>query len=304
LVDGLRLGYAATQAGGTPVGLLDGKVALVTGAGGGLGREHALALAREGAAVVVNDLGGSRDGQGGSQSMADAVVAEIRALGREAVASYDSVSTVEGGEKIVKSALDAFERLDVVVNNAGILRDKTLTNMDEAMWDSVVAVHLKGTFCVTRPAFRHMKERGQGGVIINTSSTSGLNGNFGQCNYGAAKAGIFGFSRCLAQEGQKHGIRVFILAPVALTRLTEDLPGFQADSLRDRMDPKLVSPLVVYLASELSQPATGTTFFVGDGRIAEMRMVTAEGVTKREDGGLWSAREIAAQMDRIRLPGP
>jgi NAD(P)-dependent dehydrogenase (short-subunit alcohol dehydrogenase family) len=285
------------------MGLLDGRVAIVTGAGGGLGREHALALAREGAAVVVNDLGGTRDGTGGGHSMADSVAAEIRALGGEATVSYDSVASVEGGERIVKKALDVFERLDVVVNNAGILRDKSLANMDEAMWDSVVAVHLKGTYCVARPAFRHMKDRGQGGVLINTSSTSGLNGNFGQCNYGAAKAGVYGFSRCLAQEGQKHGIRVFILAPVALTRLTDDLPVFQTGPLREQMDPKLVSPLVVYLASDLSKPATGTTFFVGGGRIAEMRMVTAEGVTKREDGGLWTAQEIAAQIDRIRLPG-
>jgi len=284
------------------MGLLDGKVALVTGAGGGLGREHALALARAGAKLVVNDLGGARDGSGKSSSMADHVVDEIKALGGEAVASYDSVAEVAAGERIVQTALDAFGQLDVVVNNAGILRDKTLAKMDEAMWDVVVSVHLKGTFCVSRPAFNHMKERGQGGVIINTSSTSGLNGNFGQSNYGAAKAGIWGFTRCLALEGQRHGIRAYALAPVAHTRLTEDLPGFQDEKMKARMDPSLVAPLVVYLASDFAKDLTDKTFFVGGGRIAEMRMVTAKGATKAEQGGLWTPEEIAARMNDILLP--
>ena len=186
------------------------------------------------------------------------------------------------------------------MNNAGILRDKTLAKLTEDLWDPVVDVHLKGTYCVTRPAYNHMRERGQGGVIINTSSTSGLNGNFGQTNYGAAKAGIWGFSRCLAIEGQKAGIRVYILAPVALTRLTEDLAGM--GEMKEKLDPALVSPLVVYLASELAKDQTGTTFFVGGGRIAEMRMVTAKGVTKTDDGGLWTAEEIAARMSEILLP--
>jgi NAD(P)-dependent dehydrogenase (short-subunit alcohol dehydrogenase family) len=282
--------------------LLTGKVALVTGAGGGLGRCHALALAKEGAKVVVNDLGGARDGSGGgTHSMADKVVDEIKALGGQAVANYDSVATVAGGEAMVKAAVDAFGKLDICVNNAGILRDKTLAKLTEDLWDPVVDVHLKGTYCVTRPAYNHMRERGQGGVIINTSSTSGLNGNFGQTNYGAAKAGIWGFSRCLAIEGQKAGIRVYILAPVALTRLTEDLAGM--GEMKEKLDPSLVSPLVVYLASELAKDQTGTTFFVGGGRIAEMRMVTARGVTKTDDGGLWTPEEIAARMSEIVLPG-
>jgi NAD(P)-dependent dehydrogenase (short-subunit alcohol dehydrogenase family) len=282
--------------------LLTGKVALVTGAGGGLGRCHALALAKEGAKVVVNDLGGARDGSGGgAHSPADQVVDEIKALGGQAVANYDSVASVEGGERMVKAAVDAFGQLDICVNNAGILRDKTLAKLTEDLWDPVVDVHLKGTYCVTRPAYNHMRERGQGGVIINTSSTSGLNGNFGQTNYGAAKAGIWGFSRCLAIEGQKAGIRVFILAPVALTRLTEDLAGMS--TMKEKLDPSLVSPLVVYLASDLAKDQTGTTFFVGGGRIAEMRMVTAPGVTKTEDGGLWTPEEIAARMSEIVLPG-
>ena len=282
--------------------LLNGKVALVTGAGGGIGREHALALARGGARLVVNDLGGSRDGTGKGSAMADHVVEEIRALGGEAVASYDNVADVAGGERIVQTALDAFGQLDVVVNNAGILRDKTLSKMDEALWDVVVAVHLKGTYCVSRPAFNHMRDRGQGGVIINTSSTSGLNGNFGQSNYGAAKAGIWGFTRCLALEGKRYGIRAFVLAPVAHTRLTDDLPGFQDEKMKERLAPGLVSPLVVYLASELAKDLTDKTFFVGGGRIAEMRMVTAKGATKPEAGGLWAPEEIAARISDILLP--
>jgi NAD(P)-dependent dehydrogenase (short-subunit alcohol dehydrogenase family) len=285
------------------MGLLDGKVALVTGAGGGLGREHALALAREGAQVVVNDLGGARDGSGsGGHSMADQVVAEIKAAGGTAVAQYDSVATVEGGQRIVQAAVDNFGKLDICINNAGILRDKSLVNTTEEMWDIVVQVHLKGTYCVSRPAFTHMKERGQGGVIINTSSTSGLNGNFGQTNYGAAKAGIWGFTRCMAIEGKKNKIRCFALAPVAYTRLTSDLGGFQDSKMAERLDPKLVSPLVVFLASEMAADLTDKTFFVGGGRIAEMRMVTAPGVHKTEDGGLWTAEEIAARIKDILLP--
>ena len=284
------------------MGLLDGKVAIVTGAGGGIGREHALALSAEGAAVVVNDLGGARDGGGGgAHSMADEVVAEIKARGGEAVANYASVATMDGGQSILDTAVSAFGQVDVLVNNAGILRDKTLANMDEAMWDVVVQVHLKGTFCVTQPVFKHMKERGQGGVIISTSSTSGLNGNFGQCNYGAAKAGIWGFMRCLALEGKKFNIRCFSLAPVALTRLTDDLPMFQTDEMKARMDPKLISPLVVYLASEQAKHLTDKTFFVGGGTIAEMRMVRGEGETKKENGGLWTPQEIAAKIDKILM---
>jgi NAD(P)-dependent dehydrogenase (short-subunit alcohol dehydrogenase family) len=286
------------------MGLLDGRVAIVTGAGGGLGREHALALARAGAAVLVNDLGGARDGTGAGHGMADAVVAEIRAAGGEAVASHDDVATVEGGRRICQAALDAFERVDVLVNNAGILRDKSFANTDEELWDPVIAVHLKGAYCVTHPVWRHQRDRGAGGSIINTSSTSGLNGNFGQCNYGAAKAGIFGFSRCLSIEGQKYGIRVNVLAPVAWTRLTSDLPGFEDPARQSGLDPRLVSPLVVYLASDLAKDVTGRTFFVGGGRIAEMRMVTATGLTRSESGGLWTPEQIAAEMapGRILLP--
>ncbi len=287
------------------MGWLDGKVAIVTGAGGGIGREHALALAGEGASVLVNDLGGARDGTGAGTKMADAVVDEIRAAGGEAAPNYDDVSTVEGGRAILQGALDAFDRVDVLVNNAGILRVKSFANTSEDLWDIVVKVHLKGTYCVTHAVYNHLKQSGQGGVIVNTSSTSGLNGNFGQCNYGAAKAGIAGFSRCLAIEGVKYGIRVHILAPVALTRLTDDLPGFKDDeTLKAKMSPGLVSPLVVYLASDRAKELTGKTFYVGGGRIAEMRVVTHTGVTKQRDGGLWTPDEIAAQMrpGEILLP--
>jgi NAD(P)-dependent dehydrogenase (short-subunit alcohol dehydrogenase family) len=278
------------------MGLLDGKVAIVTGSGGGIGREHALAMAKEGAALVINDLGGARDGSGGGAKMADQVVEEIKAAGGEAVANYDNVATVEGGQNILKSGLDAFEKVDILVNNAGILRDKSFANTSEDMWDIVVSVHLKGTYCVTHAVYNHMKERNQGGVVINTSSTSGLNGNFGQCNYGAAKAGIAGFTRCLAIEGKKYGIRAFILAPVAVTRLTDDLPGFNDEKMKARMAPGLVSPLVTYLASDLSKDQSGKTFFVGGGRIAEMQVVTHTGITKSDDGGLWTPEEIAAKM--------
>ena len=278
------------------MGLLDGKIAVVTGSGGGIGREHALALAKEGAALVVNDLGGARDGTGAGQGMADQVVAEIKAAGGEAVANYDTVATVEGANGIVKTALDAFDKLDIVVNNAGILRDKSFAKMDEDRWDIVISVHLRGTYCVSHAAYNHMKDRGEGGVIINTSSTSGLNGNFGQCNYGAAKAGIAGLTRCLAIEGKKYGVRAFILAPIALTRLTDDLPGFDDEKLKVRMSPAVISPLVVYLASDLSKDQTGKTFFVGGGRIAEMKVVTCDGLTKEEEGGLWTPQEIASKM--------
>jgi len=279
--------------------LLEGKVAIVTGAGGGLGREHALALAREGARVLVNDRGGARDGTGGGRGMAERVVEEIRAAGGEAAPSFDDVSTVAGGRAILQSALAAFGHVDVLVNNAGILRDKTLAKMEEDLWDSVIAVHLKGTYCVTRPVFQHMRERGRGGSIVNTSSTSGLEGNFGQTNYGAAKAGIAGFTRCLALEGQRHGIRVNAIAPVALTRMTEELRMAQGDDARQRFSPALVSPLVVYLASDLAQEVTQRIFFAGGGRIAEMVMVRSEGVVKKKEGGLWHPEEIAARLDEI-----
>ena len=277
--------------------LLDGKVAIVTGSGGGIGREHALALSAAGAALVINDLGGSRDGSGAGHNMADAVVEEIRKAGGTAVANYDSVSTMAGGQGILKTAVDAFGRVDVLVNNAGILRDKTLAKMSEAEWDSVIAVHLKGAFCVTQPVFQRMREQASGGSIINTSSTSGLEGNFGQTNYGAAKAGIAGLTRCLALEGQKFGIRVNAVTPVALTRMTEDLPLAQNEAFKERMAPKHIAPLVVFLASDLAKDVTKKIFFVGGGQISEMRMTRTAGVTKKD--GVWTPDEIAKQLGQI-----
>ena len=281
------------------MGLLDGKVAVITGAGGGLGRTHAHLLAGEGAKIVVNDLGGARDGQGSGSSMADGVVEEIKAAGGEAVSNYDNVATVEGGQGILKTATDAFGQVDILINNAGILRDKTLAKLEEADWDAVVAVHLKGTYCVTRPIFQHMKERGGPGVIVNTSSTSGLIGNFGQCNYGAAKAGIAGFTRCLHFEGAKYGIRAWGLAPVAFTRLTEDLMGGgAAEQAKEALDPAKVSQAVLYMVSDLSGTKSGKFLFVSGSRVAELKIVGPDGM--RKNG--FTAQDIADNEAKVFLP--
>ncbi len=240
----------------------DGKVAVITGAGGGLGREHALEFARRGARVVVNDLGGAVDGSGSSATAAEKVVAEIEALGGEAIANADSVSTPEGGENIIKSAVDAFGQVDIVVNNAGILRDKTFHKMEPAEVEAVLDVHLRGAFYVTLPAWKLMRDQGYGRVI-NTSSNSGLTGNFGQANYGAAKLGVVGLTRVLAAEGAKYNIKVNAIAPVAKTRMTEDLLGPMADSLA----PELVTPVVIYLCHE-SNETTGCVYSAAGGTIA------------------------------------
>src|SRR3954453_5690875 len=210
---------------GTTMGLLDGKVALLTGAGGGLGEAYAKLFARGGAAVVVNDLGGPRDGSGADVSMAQKVVNAIKAEGGRAVANGADISTLAGGQSVFEDAIKNFGRADILVNNAGILLDQTFAKATEAAWDKVLKVHLKGTFCVSQPVFRWMRENG-GGVIVNTSSTSGLIGNFGQSNYGAAKGGIWGLSNVLAIEGRKYNIRIWTLAPGALTRMTSDLPRY------------------------------------------------------------------------------
>ena len=209
------------------MGLLDGKVVIVTGAGGGIGRAHARLLASEGAKIVVNDLGGARDGSAGEGSAADKVVDEIRAAGGSAVANHESVASAEGAAALVKAAVSAFGHVDVLVNNAGILRDKSFLKMDEAMWDSVVAVHLKGTFLCSQVFARQLVAQGSGGRIVNTTSVSGMLGNFGQANYSSAKAGIYGLTRTMSIELQKHRITVNAIAPIAKTRMTEDLPMFQ-----------------------------------------------------------------------------
>lgn len=223
----------------------DGRVAVVTGAGNGLGRSYALELGRRGAAVVVNDIGGTENGKGGDEASAQQVVNEIRLAGGIAVPSYDSVSTPEGGEAIIKTGVDSFGRVDIVINNAGILRDKSFAKLDWGDLEAVLDVHLKGAFYVSRPAFLSMRERGYGRFVF-TSSASGIWGNFGQSNYGAAKLGIVGLSNVLSAEGAKQGILSNCIAPAARTRMTEHLLGEAAEAL----DPELVTPMTVFLASE------------------------------------------------------
>ena len=240
----------------------DGKVAIITGAGGGLGKQHALLLASRGARVVVNDLGGSVSGEGSDKGPAESAAQEIRDLGGEAVSDANSVSTPEGGEAIVQTALDAYGRVDIVINNAGILRDKTFHNMTQDLIEPVIDVHLKGAFYVTRPAWVKMREQGYG-RIVNTSSGSGVLGNFGQTNYGAAKMGLVGLTRVLANEGAKYNIKANAIAPIARTRMTEELMGAAAEKL----DPELVSPIVGWLVHE-DCPVTGEIYTVGGGRVA------------------------------------
>jgi NAD(P)-dependent dehydrogenase (short-subunit alcohol dehydrogenase family) len=247
----------------------DGKVAIITGSGGGLGRSHALELAKRGAYIVVNDLGGAVTGEGASHTAAEAVVEEIKAAGGEAVPNYDSVATPEGGEAIVQTALDAYGRVDIVINNAGILRDKSFHNMTPDLVDAVIDVHLKGAFNVTRPAYIRMREQGYG-RIVNTSSPAGVFGNFGQANYGAAKMGLVGFTRVLAVEGAKNNIKANAIAPVAKTRMTEDLLGPMADNLL----PEHITPIVAFLAHE-DCPVSGEVYSCGGGRVA--RIFIAEG---------------------------
>ena len=239
------------------------RVVIVTGAGGGLGRAHALLFARHGARVVVNDLGGSAHGEGASQSAADRVVAEIIDAGGQAVANHDSVTD---GARIVENALDAFGRVDVVVNNAGILRDKSFVKMDDADWDLVYRVHVEGAYKVTHAAWPHLREQNYGRVIF-TSSTSGIYGNFGQSNYAMAKLGLYGLTRTLALEGRKSNILVNAIAPTGATRMTE---GLLPPDVFELLKPELVSPLVVYLGSEQCQDSAGL-FEVGGGWIGKVR---------------------------------
>jgi NAD(P)-dependent dehydrogenase (short-subunit alcohol dehydrogenase family) len=255
----------------------DGRVAIITGAGGGLGRSHALTLASRGAQILVNDLGGALDGSGSSGSAAQRVVDEIRASGGIAAPNHDSVSTPEGGQAIVQAALDAFGRVDVLVNNAGFLRDKAFHKMDRTMIDAVIDVHLKGALYVSQPAFALMREQGYG-RIVNTSSASGLFGRFGQANYGAAKAGLAGLTRVLALEGAGHGIRVNAIAPVASTRMTENILG----DLAARVSPESVSPMVAYLAHEECS-VNGHFYSVAGGRIARIFVAETHGVVLAEN---------------------
>ncbi len=275
------------------MGILDGKVAIITGAGGGLGRAHALALAKEGAAILVNDLGGAVDGSGAGSKMADIVAAEINDGGGKAVANYGSVTSETDAQAMVDQAVSELGRLDILINNAGILRDKSFKKMTEDLWDSVIAVHLKGTYFPTRAAYLHMVQQNQGGRIIMTSSTSGLIGNFGQCNYGAAKAGIAGFMRCLAIEAAKAGITVNVLAPNAYSRMTASL--FPPES-EDRFAPEKVSPAVAWLCSEQAQEITGRQFVISGNRVsllypAAIQIADDDAVEKT-----WTPQEIGDQI--------
>ena len=238
---------------------------MVTGAGRGIGREHALMLASEGAKVVVNDVGGSREGSGHSEGPAHDVVAEIEAMGGQAVANGDDISDWDGAGSVVKQAVDTFGGLDVVVNNAGILRDRMLVNMSEEEWDAVIKVHLKGTFCVSRFAAAYWRERSKAGEtndarIINTTSPSGIYGNAGQTNYGAAKAGIATFTIIAAMELERYGVTVNAIAPTALTRMTEDLGIAQSEEAKAMMDPRWIAPICTWLASPQSAGVTGRVF--------------------------------------------
>jgi NAD(P)-dependent dehydrogenase (short-subunit alcohol dehydrogenase family) len=280
------------------MGLLDGKVAAITGAGGGIGRAHALLFAKEGAKVIVNDLGGARDGSGADDSMASRVVAEIREAGGEAIANHGDISNIDGAKGLIQTALDTYGKLDIMLNNAGILRDKSLRKMTDEMWHAVIAVHLTGTFFCVREAALHMVERGEGGRIINTSSVSGLMGNFGQTNYSAAKAGIYGLTRTAAIELKKHRITVNALAPVAHTRMTEDLPVMQAMSNSQQLlAPEHVAPAALFLASELAADITGQVLAV-EGKRMFMFKMTQTGACMPA-GENWTAQEIRERWAEI-----
>jgi len=282
------------------MGLLDGKVAIITGAGNGLGEAYAKLFAREGAAVVVNDLGGARDGSGADRSAAQKVVDAIVAEGGRAVANGDDVSTVAGGENILKTALDAFGRVDILVCNAGILRDRSFANTSEADWDAVIKVHLKGTYCCALPVWRWMKENG-GGSMVLTSSTSGLYGNFGQTNYGAAKAGIYGMVRVMAIEGRKYNIRVMGLAPGAYTRMTSDLPGRQGREPDPLSLPENVAPGVLFMVSDLAAEHSGKILGVSARGVREIKMLETEGFAP---GRPYTAQEVAENAAKVFFDVP
>ena len=275
------------------MGMLEGKVALVTGAGGGLGRAHAMLLAREGASVVVNDLGGARDGTGSSNTMAQKVVEEIKAEGGQAIANYGSVTNRDDAIAMVEDTVSAFGKIDILIANAGILRDKSFKNMDDEMWDVVMDVHLRGTYLSTKAAYDKMLEQGSGGRIIMTSSTSGLLGNFGQTNYGAAKAGIAGFMRCLWLEGIKYGITVNVLAPTATSRLTTDI---LPEEVQENFPPEAVSPAVVWLCSDEAKEISGRQWLVAGNNVSLLSWQLTPIATRNLSEGFWEVDEIGEKI--------
>jgi NAD(P)-dependent dehydrogenase (short-subunit alcohol dehydrogenase family) len=290
------------------MGALDGRVAIITGAGRGIGREHALLFAAEGAKIVVNDLGGAVDGSGDDRTAAQQVADEIRTMGGEALADHNDIADWEGGRRLVAAAVEAFGDLHVLVNNAGILRDKMLVNMQPEEWDSVIHVHLRGHFVPTRHAAAYWREQTKDGrevhaSIVNTSSTSGLLGNPGQSNYGAAKAGIAAFTVIAAQELSRYGVRVNAIAPAARTRMTEQTPGL-GDIVKAPVDPAAfdvwnpanVSPVVAYLATE-SCPLNGKVLFVQGGQVRLFQPWTM--TTTLDKGDRWTVAELAQQLAPI-----
>ena len=291
------------------MGALDGRVAIITGAGRGLGREHALLFASEGAKVVVNDLGGDMHGEGGDPSSAMQTVDDIKAMGGEAVVNGDNVADWDGAQRMVQQAVDAFGDLHVLVNNAGILRDRVIINMTEAEWDAVIAVHLKGHFCPTRHAAAYWREQTKAGKevnasIVHTSSTSGLFSNPGQANYGAAKTGIATLSQICAKELSRYGVRSNAIAPAARTRLTEATPGLSEvvkapEAGFDVWDPANVSPFVAYLATA-ECPFTGETFLVQGGKVQRVQSWSAAEVIEKDDR--WSVEELAAAAPKLERP--
>ncbi|HEX4148210.1 MAG TPA: SDR family NAD(P)-dependent oxidoreductase [Pirellulales bacterium] len=277
---------------------LAGKVVLITGAGGGIGREHALLMAAEGAQVVVNDVGCAADGTGSSDA-ADRVVAEIRAAGGEAIADCRAVGTFASAEQIVAAAVNAFGRLDVLVNNAGILRDRTLLKMSEAEWQQVIEVHLTGSFACLQAAARVMQQQGTGGRIINTSSSSGLLGQFGQCNYGAAKAGIYAITRIAALELAKFKITVNAIAPAALTRMMLSIPGVAETIPSTALGPEFIAPVAAWLASDEAASVSGQVFGVEGNHVFIYRMMTSHGRTRHTEPGPWTIDELAQHLRQI-----
>ncbi|MDD9932098.1 MAG: SDR family NAD(P)-dependent oxidoreductase [Myxococcales bacterium] len=282
------------------MGMLDGKVAIVTGSGRGIGKEIALMMAAEGAKVVVNDLGVNTDGTGESK-IADEVVDEIKQAGGEAVANYDNVATVEGGRAIFQTAIDSFGALDILVNNAGILRDKTLFKMEESDWDAVMAVHLKGHYCCTRPFAQYIRETGRFGCrIINFSSVSGLFGNFGQANYGAAKSGIAGFSRVISKELAKYRCNVNTISPGAATRMTIPLSearGQKVDPAEFKRGPKQIAPVVTWLASEDAKEVNAQIIHVSRGTVGIMQQPAV--IRSFSADALWTLDQLGDLMPKL-----